>query len=93
MGIILLPCNVLIYYDNSHMLYRSLERTKQTGKERIQAIKLMKHCMEVDASLFPRTCVQAIVAIAKQQDDPLNKVCLEFLAVLGLYTHAKPFHY
>ena len=46
-------------------------------------MKLMDKMLDIDATLFPRACTQALVAVAKQQDDPFYRYCLEFLARFG----------
>lgn len=61
-----------------------LERTKQDSKERIQAMKLIRHFMEIeDISLYPRVFVQALTALVKQQDDILVNIGIETLCLLG----------
>lgn len=67
------------------MLLRSLEREPRYTYERMQALKFIRHVMEVDASQMPRFVVQSLVAVAQHADDDFRKVCLETIRELGLF--------
>lgn len=47
-----------------YFIARSLERDKSTETERIQALKLVREIMQVNALLFPNNLVQSLVSIA-----------------------------
>jgi hypothetical protein len=48
---------------------RSLERDKQGEAERMQALKLVRKIMEMNASLLPYNLVHSLVSIAEHPED------------------------
>lgn len=70
---------------------RSLERDSKYLWERMQALKLIRRMMVVDASLLPRSIVQSLVAIAEHVKDDFRRVCLDAVRELG--AQPSPFKY
>ncbi|GLD95090.1 hypothetical protein PINS_up003715 [Pythium insidiosum] len=63
---------------------RSLEREQKLLSERVQAIKVVRRVMEIDATQMPRALVASLVAIASHKDDNMRRVCLETLREVAL---------
>ncbi|RLN57857.1 hypothetical protein BBJ29_002171 [Phytophthora kernoviae] len=63
---------------------RSLEREQKHLAERVQALKVVRRVMEIDAAQMPTGLVTSLAAIAGHKDDNMRKVCLETLRELAL---------
>ncbi|RLN57964.1 hypothetical protein BBJ28_00005507 [Nothophytophthora sp. Chile5] len=63
---------------------RSLEREQKHLAERVQALKVVRRVMEIDAAQMPTGLVASLTAIAGHKDDNLRRVCLETLRELAL---------
>jgi rapamycin-insensitive companion of mTOR len=63
---------------------RSMEREQKHLAERIQALKVIRRIMEIDAARMPTSLVCSLVAIVTHKDDNLRRVCLETLRELAL---------
>lgn len=61
-----------------------MEREQKLLAERVQALKVIRRIMEIDAAQMPPSLVASIVAIAGHKDDNLRRVCLETLRELAL---------
>ncbi|TMW68659.1 hypothetical protein Poli38472_006127 [Pythium oligandrum] len=74
------------FADNSLAVFvvRSMEREQKLLAERVQAIKVIRRILEIDASLMPQSLVASVVAIASHKDDNMRRVCLETLRELAL---------
>lgn len=49
----------------------------------MQALKIIRRMIEVDAAALPRTLVVTLVAVAQQPDDDFRRVCIDTLRQLG----------
>lgn len=65
-------------------IVRAMEREQKLLAERVQALKVIRRIMEIDAAQMPPSLVASIVAIAGHKDDNLRRVCLETLRELAL---------
>ncbi|ETK83562.1 hypothetical protein L915_11250, partial [Phytophthora nicotianae] len=63
---------------------RSLEREQKHLAERVQALKVVRRIMEIDADQMPTGLVASLTAIAGHKDDNMRRVCLETLRELAL---------
>ncbi|KAG6977771.1 hypothetical protein JG688_00000024 [Phytophthora aleatoria] len=63
---------------------RSLEREQKHLAERVQALKVVRRIMEIDAAQMPTGLVASLTAIAGHKDDNMRRVCLETLRELAL---------
>ncbi|KAG6610312.1 Protein required for meiosis [Phytophthora cinnamomi] len=63
---------------------RSLEREQKHLAERVQALKVVRRVMEIDAAQMPTGLVASLTAIAGHKDDNMRRVCLETLRELAL---------
>ncbi|POM80870.1 Cytosolic regulator Pianissimo [Phytophthora palmivora] len=63
---------------------RSLEREQKHLAERVQALKVVRRVMEIDAAQMPTGLVCSLTAIAGHKDDNMRRVCLETLRELAL---------
>ena len=63
---------------------RSLEREQKLLAERVQALKLIRRIMEIDALQMPVSLVTSLVAVAGHKDDNMRRLCLETLRELAL---------
>ncbi|KAF1332164.1 Protein required for meiosis, partial [Globisporangium splendens] len=61
-----------------------MEREQKLLAERVQALKVIRRIMEIDAAQMPPSLVASIVAIAGHKDDNLRRICLETLRELSL---------
>lgn len=61
-----------------------MEREQKHLAERIQALKVIRRIMEIDAARMPTSLVCSLVAIVTHKDDNLRRVCLETLRELAL---------
>lgn len=68
----------------SVFVVRSMEREQKLLAERVQAMKVIRRVMEIDATQMPRSLVASIVSIASHKDDNMRRVCLETLRELAL---------
>ncbi|DBA03145.1 TPA: hypothetical protein N0F65_003865 [Lagenidium giganteum] len=65
-------------------IVRSMEREQKLLAERVQALKVIRRIMEIDASQMTAGLVASVVAIATHKDDNMRRVCLETLRELTL---------
>ncbi|KAL8025270.1 putative armadillo-like helical, rapamycin-insensitive companion of mTOR domain, Pianissimo family [Plasmopara halstedii] len=65
-------------------LVRSLEREQKHLAERVQALKVVRRIIEIDAAQMPTGLVASLTAIAGHKDDNMRRVCLETLRELAL---------
>ncbi|CAH0477092.1 unnamed protein product [Peronospora belbahrii] len=63
---------------------RSLDREQKYLAERVQALKVVRRVMEIDAAQMPTGLVASLTAIAGHKDDNMRRVCLETLRELAL---------
>ncbi|RHY99084.1 hypothetical protein DYB35_008117 [Aphanomyces astaci] len=63
---------------------RSMERDAKLVGERIQALKVVRRLMDIDASQVPTSVVRSVVAIANHKEDNLRRVALETLRELAI---------
>ncbi|KAI9907033.1 hypothetical protein PsorP6_003890 [Peronosclerospora sorghi] len=63
---------------------RSLEREQKHLTERVQALKVVRRVMEIDATQIPTGLVASLTAIAGHKDDNMRRVCLETMRELAL---------
>ncbi|KAK1947908.1 Protein pianissimo A [Phytophthora citrophthora] len=63
---------------------RSLEREQKHLAERVQALKVVRRILEIDAAQMPTGLVCSLAAIAGHKDDNMRRVCLETLRELAL---------
>ncbi|CAK4241874.1 unnamed protein product [Aphanomyces euteiches] len=63
---------------------RCIERESKLVAERIQALKVIRRIMDVDANQMPACVVRSIVAIANHKEDNLRRVALETLRELAI---------
>ncbi|ETV97011.1 hypothetical protein, variant 1 [Aphanomyces invadans] len=63
---------------------RSMERDAKLVGERIQALKVVRRFMDIDALQVPTSVVRSIVAIANHKEDNLRRVALETLRELAI---------
>eukprot|EP00644_Phytophthora_capsici_P000058 jgi/Phyca11/559789/estExt2_Genewise1.C_PHYCAscaffold_40097 len=63
---------------------RSLEREQKHLAERVQALKVVRRILEIDAAQMPTGLVCSLTAIAGHKDDNMRRVCLETLRELAL---------
>ncbi|KAL4095592.1 hypothetical protein PRIC1_008966 [Phytophthora ramorum] len=63
---------------------RSLEREQKHLAERVQALKVVRRVMEIDAAQMPTGLVASLTAVAGHKDDNMRRVCLETLRELAL---------
>lgn len=60
----------------------SLEREHEFVQERMQALKLIRQCIELHPENFPIAYARSLVAVASNKDDNIRRVCLETLREL-----------
>jgi hypothetical protein len=61
-----------------------MEKFKGIDIERLQALKLVKKFVLIDAGMVHRSIIQALVAIAEFPEDPYSRTCLEMVLALGM---------
>ncbi|KAL0587029.1 hypothetical protein ABG067_003369 [Albugo candida] len=63
---------------------RSLEREQKLLAERVQALKVIRRIMQIDAMQMPASLVTSLVAVASHKDDNMRRLCLETIRELAL---------
>jgi hypothetical protein len=61
-----------------------MERDQKLLAERVQALKLVRRIMEIDALQIPGSLVSSLVAIVSHKADNMRRICLETLRELTL---------
>ncbi|TDH70536.1 uncharacterized protein CCR75_005144 [Bremia lactucae] len=79
-------CSIKHFVDLNLPLFavRSLEREQKYLAERIQALKVVRRIIQIDAARMPTGLVASLTAIAGHKDDNMRRVCLETLRELAV---------
>eukprot|EP01156_Anaeramoeba_ignava_P022905 Anaeramoba_ignava/c21149_g1_i1.p1 GENE.c21149_g1_i1~~c21149_g1_i1.p1 ORF type:complete len:900 (+),score=248.70 c21149_g1_i1:10-2709(+) len=75
---------LIIQHHIDIFVIRSLEFYPDLEMERIQALKLIWHCLQISPQNLPRSFVQSLVSISEFPEDTLRKSCIGVLCEIGM---------
>lgn len=77
--------NLLIETHTDVLVARALEREDRFLWERMQAMKLVKHMVDIAPGTITRSIVMALVSVSSNLDDEFGKLCLVTLREVALF--------